>query len=66
VNGAGDFPHAVVRAVFSAASVPFQAARLTCEATRFRDRASGGSDMTLKKLAAALAAAGLAAGLSLA
>jgi hypothetical protein len=52
---------------FSAAPVPFQAAHLTCKATRFRDRASGGSAMTLKKkLAAALAAAGLAAGLSLA
>jgi hypothetical protein len=52
---------------FSAASVPVQAARRTCKAARFGDRASGGRDMTLKKkLAAALAAAGLAVGLSLA
>jgi hypothetical protein len=61
VDGTGDFP----ARRFSAASVPFQATRLTCQAIRFRDRASGGSDMTLKKkLAAALAAAGLAAGAS--
>lgn len=42
-------PRAGENCRFSAASVLFQAACLTCEATRFRDRASGGSDMTLKK-----------------
>jgi hypothetical protein len=52
---------------FSVASVPFRAARRTGKAARSGDRASAGSDMTLKKkLAAALTAAGLAAGLSLA
>ena len=62
VNGVGDFPTRRGPRRFSAESVPFQAARLTYNATRFCDRASGGSEMTLKKLDAALAAAGLAAG----
>ena len=36
---------------------------MPCKATRFRDRACGGSDMTLEQtLAAVRAAAGLAAG----